>query len=108
MAKQGQKSHYFVLCLPQDPAAAHHPMHRHAASFSAGGAASATPASPANPPPSSSFPAGSPSPSAAMYDSMFTWNAYLTAPLRRALGGDSRWTVPLVHGFFEQRRLSSE
>ncbi|PNG99027.1 Polyphosphoinositide phosphatase, partial [Tetrabaena socialis] len=41
-----------------------------------------------------------------LYDSMFTWNAFLTAPLRRALGGNPRWTVPLVHGFWEQRRLS--
>ncbi|KAG2485099.1 hypothetical protein HYH03_016195 [Edaphochlamys debaryana] len=53
-------------------------------------------------------PGAGPSSSAggSVYDSMFTWNAYLTSALRRALGGNERWTVPLIHGFWEQRRLS--
>ena len=42
------------------------------------------------------------------FDSMFSWNAHLSRPLRAALGdaAAARWLVPLVHGFFEQRRLS--
>lgn len=39
------------------------------------------------------------------FDSMFVWNAYLTRDLRALLGNDI-WAVPLVHGFFEQRRVS--
>ncbi|GLI58435.1 hypothetical protein VaNZ11_000152 [Volvox africanus] len=44
--------------------------------------------------------------SPSVYESMFTWNAYLTSALRWALSGNPRWTVPLIHGFWEQRRLS--
>ena len=33
------------------------------------------------------------------------WTQHLTASLRSALG-NARWTVPLVHGFFQQRLLS--
>jgi hypothetical protein len=40
-----------------------------------------------------------------VYDSsMFVWNAYLTRPLRAAIQS-SRWTVPLVHGYWEQRQV---
>jgi hypothetical protein len=40
-----------------------------------------------------------------VYDSsMFVWNAYLTRPLRAAIQS-SRWTVPLVHGYLEQRQV---
>ncbi|GFR42965.1 hypothetical protein Agub_g3963, partial [Astrephomene gubernaculifera] len=60
------------------------------------------PSCPTSPP---SSPTPTPS-SSDVYDSMFTWNAFLTAALRRALGGNTRWTVPLIHGFWEQRRLS--
>jgi phosphatidylinositol 3,5-bisphosphate 5-phosphatase len=35
------------------------------------------------------------------------WNEHLTARLRSSLGSNhSRWVVPLVHGFFEQKQLS--
>ncbi|KAG0615581.1 hypothetical protein M758_5G052900 [Ceratodon purpureus] len=39
------------------------------------------------------------------YDNMFVWNAYLTSSIRQALK-NTRWTVALVHGFFEQEKLS--
>jgi hypothetical protein len=40
-----------------------------------------------------------------VYDSsMFVWNAYLTRPLRAAIQS-GRWTVPLVHGYWEQRQV---
>jgi hypothetical protein len=35
------------------------------------------------------------------YDNMFVWNAFLTSGVRQALK-NTRWTVALVHGFFEQ------
>jgi transcription elongation factor len=42
-----------------------------------------------------------------VYDgSMFVWNAHLTRPLRGSLCS-SRWTLPLVHGYWEQRQVSS-
>ncbi|WIA12381.1 hypothetical protein OEZ85_012427 [Tetradesmus obliquus] len=41
-----------------------------------------------------------------VYDSsMFVWNAYLTRPLRVAIQS-GRWTLPLVHGYWEQRQVS--
>ena len=43
------------------------------------------------------------------FDSPFAWNAHVSLPLRyAALGGAAaaRWLVPLVHGFFERRRVS--
>jgi hypothetical protein len=42
------------------------------------------------------------------FDSPFAWNAHVSRPLRAALGGAAaaRWLVPLVHGFFERRRVS--
>lgn len=39
------------------------------------------------------------------YDNMFVWNAFLTRGIRQSLK-NSRWIVALVHGFFEQTRLS--
>ncbi|XP_024519618.1 phosphoinositide phosphatase SAC1 [Selaginella moellendorffii] len=39
------------------------------------------------------------------YDNMFVWNAFLTLGIRRRLG-NTRWTVALVHGHFEQAKLS--
>jgi hypothetical protein len=38
--------------------------------------------------------------------SMFAWNAHLTRPLRAA-AGSARWTVALVHGFWEQRQVGA-
>ena len=35
------------------------------------------------------------------YENMFVWNAFLTSGIRQRLG-NTRWTVALVHGFFEQ------
>lgn len=35
------------------------------------------------------------------YDNMFVWNTFLTSGIRQALN-NTRWTVALVHGFFEQ------
>ena len=42
------------------------------------------------------------------FDSPFAWNAHVSLPLRYAVGGAAaaRWLVPLVHGFFERRRVS--
>ncbi|GIL71181.1 hypothetical protein Vretifemale_1790 [Volvox reticuliferus] len=57
-------------------------------------------------PQGANLPDGGGSLSSSVYDSMFTWNSYLTSALRWALSGNSRWTVPLIHGFWEQRRLS--
>ncbi|GAX80914.1 hypothetical protein CEUSTIGMA_g8349.t1 [Chlamydomonas eustigma] len=39
------------------------------------------------------------------WSSMFVWNSFLTRTLRQVLGGDE-WVVPVIHGYFEQRRLS--
>ncbi|XP_024365419.1 phosphatidylinositol-3-phosphatase SAC1 isoform X2 [Physcomitrium patens] len=39
------------------------------------------------------------------YDNMFVWNAFLTSGIRQSLG-NTRWTVALVHGFFQQEKLS--
>ncbi|KAI5083930.1 hypothetical protein GOP47_0000099 [Adiantum capillus-veneris] len=39
------------------------------------------------------------------YDDMFVWNAYLTQEIRSELRS-SHWTVALVHGFFQQVKLS--
>ncbi|KAL3684409.1 hypothetical protein R1sor_002431 [Riccia sorocarpa] len=39
------------------------------------------------------------------YDSMFVWNAELTRPIRERLH-NTNWTVALVHGYFEQAKLS--
>jgi hypothetical protein len=39
------------------------------------------------------------------YDNMFVWNTFLTSGIRQALN-NTRWTVALVHGFFEQEKLS--
>lgn len=35
------------------------------------------------------------------YDNMFVWNAFLTNGIRQTVK-NTRWTVALVHGFFEQ------
>lgn len=40
-----------------------------------------------------------------VFDSMYVWNSYLSRGLRQVVLSE-RWSVPLVHGFFEQRRLS--
>jgi hypothetical protein len=49
--------------------------------------------------------AGEDPPGLAVFEgSMFAWNAHLTRPLRTA-AGSARWTVPLVHGFWEQRQV---
>ncbi|GBG59737.1 hypothetical protein CBR_g54840 [Chara braunii] len=39
------------------------------------------------------------------YENMFVWNAFLTRGIRKCLG-NTRWTVPLVHGYFQQSKLS--
>ncbi|KAH8962147.1 hypothetical protein BDL97_05G087000 [Sphagnum fallax] len=39
------------------------------------------------------------------YGNMFVWNAFLTGGIRNRLK-NTRWTVALVHGFFEQEKLS--
>lgn len=39
------------------------------------------------------------------YDNMFVWNAFLTNGIRQTVK-NTRWTVALVHGFFEQEKLS--
>ncbi|CAM6086971.1 unnamed protein product [Calypogeia fissa] len=39
------------------------------------------------------------------YENMFVWNAYLTRGIRERLNS-SCWTVALVHGHFEQSKLS--
>ncbi|KAG0609702.1 hypothetical protein M758_7G007600 [Ceratodon purpureus] len=39
------------------------------------------------------------------YENMFVWNAFLTSGIRQSLK-NTRWIVALVHGFFEQTRLS--
>ncbi|XP_054801536.1 phosphatidylinositol-3-phosphatase SAC1-like [Prosopis cineraria] len=39
------------------------------------------------------------------YDNMFVWNDYLTQAIR-SMCNNSIWTVALVHGYFEQARLS--
>jgi hypothetical protein len=41
------------------------------------------------------------------WTSMFVWNCFLTRTMRQVLGGDE-WVVPVIHGYFEQRRLSGE
>ena len=42
------------------------------------------------------------------FDSAFVWNSHLSRPLRVAIGetATARWVTPLVHGFFEMRRVS--
>ncbi|KAK3257287.1 hypothetical protein CYMTET_33620 [Cymbomonas tetramitiformis] len=41
------------------------------------------------------------------YSNMFVWNEFLTRDMRSLLGTSAAlWMVPIVHGFFEQRRLS--
>jgi hypothetical protein len=40
-----------------------------------------------------------------LWDNMFIWNSFMTASLRQAVGNDS-WALPLIHGSWEQRRLS--
>lgn len=35
------------------------------------------------------------------YDNMFVWNAFLTRGIRQTLR-NTRWTLALVHGFFQQ------
>lgn len=37
------------------------------------------------------------------YENMFVWNAFLTRDIRQRLN-NTRWTIPLIHGFFEQAR----
>lgn len=72
-------------------------------SSSSSSASSGECAPPSPPPPPSSW---SPKDAgAALYDNMFVWNGHLSRPLREALRS-SRWTVPLVHGFLEQRTFS--
>ncbi|CAI5986894.1 unnamed protein product, partial [Closterium sp. NIES-64] len=39
------------------------------------------------------------------HEHMFVWNAFLTRPIRHALG-TNRWTLALSHGFFHQERMS--
>ncbi|BBM99160.1 phosphatidylinositol 3,5-bisphosphate 5-phosphatase [Marchantia polymorpha subsp. ruderalis] len=39
------------------------------------------------------------------YENMFVWNAFLTRGIRERLN-NTRWTVALVHGFFEQAKFS--
>ncbi|CAI5957071.1 unnamed protein product [Closterium sp. NIES-64] len=39
------------------------------------------------------------------HEHMFVWNAFLTRPIRHALG-TNRWTLTLSHGFFHQERMS--
>ncbi|XP_028761182.1 phosphoinositide phosphatase SAC1-like [Neltuma alba] len=39
------------------------------------------------------------------YDNIFVWNDYLTREIR-SICNNSIWTVALVHGYFEQARLS--
>lgn len=40
-----------------------------------------------------------------VYDaSMFVWNGHLTRPLRGSINS-ARWTLPLVHGYWEQRQV---
>lgn len=39
------------------------------------------------------------------FDSDWVWNGNMTQTLRDALG-HARWTVPLIHGFFEQKKVS--
>ncbi|KAJ7282190.1 hypothetical protein O6H91_10G028800 [Diphasiastrum complanatum] len=39
------------------------------------------------------------------YENMFVWNAYLTRGIRECLK-NTRWTIALIHGYFEQARLS--
>ena len=49
-----------------------------------------------------------------VWSSMFTWNSHLTRPLRDCLRASSSsgleagggWLLPLIHGWWEQRRLS--
>lgn len=42
-----------------------------------------------------------------VYDSMFVWNAFLTRALRATMGS-GRWTLPLVHGYWEQRQVRGD
>ena len=51
--------------------------------------------------PSDLGPDGEPESSREAYESMFVWNAFLTRGVRKMVG-NTRWTVALVHGFFEQ------
>ncbi|GBF98113.1 phosphoinositide phosphatase [Raphidocelis subcapitata] len=48
---------------------------------------------------------GEPPGAASFEGSMFAWNAHLTRPLRAA-AGSARWTVALMHGFWQQRQVS--
>ncbi|KAK7277030.1 hypothetical protein RIF29_18179 [Crotalaria pallida] len=41
-----------------------------------------------------------------LYETMFVWNEFLTRGIRNTLHNTS-WTVALVHGFFEQVKLST-
>jgi hypothetical protein len=56
--------------------------------------------------------APSPTPNYDVWSSMFVWNAHLTKPLRdcllatSSLSGGGGWLLPLIHGWWEQRRLS--
>eukprot|EP00899_Mesostigma_viride_P018725 jgi/Mesvir1/26854/Mv20603-RA.2 len=50
------------------------------------------------------YPGGIPPP-VCSYENMFVWNEFLTRSMRRALG-NTRWAIPLVHGFFQQVKLS--
>ena len=34
------------------------------------------------------------------------WLSSGRRPLREALGHDQRWTIPLIHGFWQQRSLA--
>lgn len=40
-----------------------------------------------------------------LYDNMFVWNAFLTRGIRQRLNS-TRWTVALIHGSFQQQKLS--
>lgn len=41
------------------------------------------------------------------FESMFVWNSYLTRSMRMVLG-NPRWLVALVHGYWDQKRVSGE
>lgn len=94
------KSFYFSFTY----SLAHSLQHNHtrAAGGSRNAAGAAAGAGPAEP-------AAAPPPGAAagwdVYDaSMFVWNGHLTRPLRGSINS-ARWTLPLVHGFWEQRQV---
>jgi len=66
----------------------------------------------APPPPADAAPgageaAAAPASTSDYFEHRFVWNSFLTRALRSRLAdGGGRWCLPLVHGFFEQRRLS--